>query len=51
LRLVEHFPVGVEGGEMHGNVRTQVLNHPRRHLADLGSGVVFVWNQQVGDLD
>jgi hypothetical protein len=45
------FQSGVEGGEVHGPVRAEVLNHPAGHGVDLGVGVVGARNQQIGDLE
>ena len=46
---VAHFPVGVEGGEVDGDVGTQAFDDPLGHGLKFGFGVVFSGDQQGGD--
>jgi len=40
-REIHHFPVGVEGREVHWNIRAKVFYHPLGHFFNFIFGIVF----------
>ena len=49
VRFIEHFEIGMEGGEMPRHIRPKILHEPLGCTMQLIVGIVFARNQERGD--